>query len=602
MQSDSMQDPTSFYQSQLTKFQKQLQTVKTTLNTLSLIRLVLFLAVLAAVYFVWGNTQIILGVLVIATVFFIALLIRYNTLKYERDFLKALIKTNETELKVLNRDFHDLPDGKEYAQGAHDFSQDIDLFGRGSFFQYSNRTALKSGTDRFVHGLLSNHIQNVDEKQEGIKELAALPEWRQQFGAVATLVKTEVSVTSVVNWLHQYSFFVPKKAQLISILFSALSILVWALYFLNFISGYLVFAVFLLGLAITGKYLKSINKLAIHTAQIQSTFRQYAKLIALLETQDFDAKALGQERAKVIGAEGSSSTLLKKFAKLLDALDQRNNILISLVANGFFLRDLYICKSIEDWILNHGKKVSNWFDAIAFFDAYCSLGNFAFNHPRYVYPFINQDQNTIDCKGAVHPLLDTEMAIANDYCIANDQFFVVTGANMAGKSTFLRTVGLQIVMANVGLPVAATEAKYTPIKLITSMRTTDSLTDDESYFFSELKRLKFIIDKIEEEPHFIILDEILKGTNSTDKAEGSKKFIERLVRLKASGIIATHDLSLCAVADSLKEVKNYYFDAQIKNDELYFDYAFKEGVCQNMNASFLLAKMGIVDDASLDHN
>lgn len=134
------------------------------------------------------------------------------------------------------------------------------------------------------------------------------------------------------------------------------------------------------------------------------------------------------------------------------------------------------------------------------------------------------------------------------------------------------------------------------------MRTTDSLADDESYFFSELKRLKFIIDTIEKEPYFIILDEILKGTNSTDKAVGSKKFIERLVRLRASGIIATHDLSLCAVADSLNEVKNYYFDAQIKNDELYFDYAFKEGVCQNMNASFLLAKMGIVDDASLDHN
>lgn len=588
--------PKSFYQSQITKFQKQLQAVKTTLNTLSSIRLVLFLVVLVAIYYVWGNTQVILGILVLAAVLFIALLLRYNTLKYERDFLKALIKTNETEIKVLNRDFHHLPDGKEYVQAAHDFSQDIDLFGRGSFFQYSNRTALKSGTERLVHDLLSNDIDGVVDKQDGIRALAALPEWRQQFGAVATLVKTEVSVKSVVDWLNQYNPFVPKKAQLISTIFSALSILVWVLYFLNFISGYLVFSVFLIGLAITGKYLKNINKLSIHTAQIQSTFRQYAKLIALLERQDFDSKSLSHERDKVVGGEHSSAILLEKFAKLLDALDQRNNILIGLVVNGFLLRDLYICKSIEDWISIHGNKVSNWFDAIAYFDAYSSLGNFAFNHPSYVYPAINQGEKTMDCMGAVHPLLNPERAIANDYSIADDEFFVVTGANMAGKSTFLRTVGLQIVMANIGLPVAATKAKYTPIKLITSMRTTDSLTDDESYFFSELKRLKFIIETIKKEPHFIILDEILKGTNSTDKAVGSKKFIERLVRLKASGIIATHDLSLCAVADSLKEVKNYYFDAQIKNDELYFDYSFKEGVCQNMNASFLLAKMGIVDE------
>lgn len=165
---------------------------------------------------------------------------------------------------------------------------------------------------------------------------------------------------------------------------------------------------------------------------------------------------------------------------------------------------------------------------------------------------------------------------------------------MAGKSTFLRTVGLSIVMANNGLPICAQSFAYTPIKLISSMRTTDSLSDNESYFFSELKRLKHIIDTIENEEHFIILDEILKGTNSKDKAKGSQQFVEKLVRTKSTGIIATHDLSLCELEGQLSEVKNYYFDAEIVNDELYFDYKLKNGVCQNMNASFLLRKMGIV--------
>lgn len=166
---------------------------------------------------------------------------------------------------------------------------------------------------------------------------------------------------------------------------------------------------------------------------------------------------------------------------------------------------------------------------------------------------------------------------------------------MAGKSTFLRTVSLQIVMANIGLPVCSSDCVYSPIKLITSMRTTDSLSDEASYFYSELTRLKFIVDEIKSDRYFIVLDEILKGTNSTDKAIGSRKFIEKLVGSKSTGIIATHDLSLCEVAKELPQVKNHYFDAEIIQGELYFDYRFKDGICQNMNASFLLKKMEIID-------
>jgi DNA mismatch repair ATPase MutS len=165
---------------------------------------------------------------------------------------------------------------------------------------------------------------------------------------------------------------------------------------------------------------------------------------------------------------------------------------------------------------------------------------------------------------------------------------------MAGKSTFLRTIALSIVMSNCGLPVFASRFRYSPMKLITSMRSTDSLKDDESYFFSELKRLKYIVDIVQNEPYFIILDEILKGTNSKDKEEGSKKFVERLVNMSATGLIATHDLGLCTIESYLPQIKNYYFDAEIINDELHFDYTMKNGVCKNMNASFLLRKMNIV--------
>ena len=250
---------------------------------------------------------------------------------------------------------------------------------------------------------------------------------------------------------------------------------------------------------------------------------------------------------------------------------------------------------VEQWITKYADKVEDWFNVVTFFDAYNSFGNYAFNHQSFTYPKITDQPVTILAESLGHPLLNSEKRIDSDLELQEEQFFIITGANMAGKSTFLRTVALHIVMANVGMPVCAKQSKYKPTKLITSMRTTDSLTDDSSYFFSELTRLKFVVDIIANDTdYFVILDEILKGTNSTDKAIGSRKFVEKLVKLDATGIIATHDLSLTEIEKELEAVKNYYFDAEIINDELYFDYKLKQGVCKNMNASFLLKKMEIV--------
>ncbi|WP_405221088.1 MutS-related protein [Dokdonia sp. Asnod1-B02] len=589
-----MTAPTAFYEGQIKTYQKELSEIKRKLNISSTIRLVVFLATGASVYFTLGNTQLLMGCIIAGIIAFLLLVSRHSQLQHKRDLTKALLERNETELKVLNRDFYDLPDGSEFHNPEHVFSQDIDLFGRGSFFQYFNRTALDSGSSKLASMLLSNDIEAISQKQEAVKELGELPEWRQLFSAIASLVTTDISADSVLVWLKEYTSFVPKHMKLISRIFSAISLLTLGAYFIGFIAGWWVFVVFGIGLLISGRFFGRINMLSAHTGKIQTTFTQYASLLSRIEEQEFASDLLVIKRKMVITSEQSSSSILRAFSKHLDALDQRNNFIIGLISNGFFLRDLSIVHNIEGWIATHRDAVEDWFEVIAFFDAYNSLGNYAFNHQAHVFPEITETGTTLVTTGAAHPLLDPTTAVRNDITIKNDEFFIITGANMAGKSTFLRTVALQIVMGNVGLPIFATSASYTPIKLITSMRTTDSLTDDESYFFSELKRLKFIVDQIETDRYFIILDEILKGTNSTDKAEGSRKFIDKLVGAGATGIIATHDLSLCEAANDLKEVKNYYFDAQIINDELFFDYTFKEGICQNMNASFLLKKMGIV--------
>lgn len=590
-----MQTPQEFYNSQIEEKSAKLAQIKKQLLLLSLLRLAVFCIVGFVMYLTFGNTPLFVGVLVGGIILFIFLVVKHAGIAYKKEWCKKLIALNEDELKVLNGQRDHLVEGEAYNDDTHAYCNDIDLFGKGSFFQYINRTALEGGRDKLAFLLKENAIHTIQEKQKAIKELAITPKWRQDFSATASLVKTEVSANKVTKWLQNYQSFVPNAMQWIPVVFSALSVGFFIAYFTELVSGYMVFGWFLVGLAITGAYLKKVNTLSTHTAQIQSTFQQYYKLLSKIEIQEFSSQLLSEKKKLINQKTKSASSILRQFSKRLDALDQRNNMLIGVLSNGFMLRDLKQSLLIEQWIAKYQAEVYEWFEVITFFDSYNSLGNFVFNHPKYVFPCISSNNVVLSSKQIGHPLLNPNKVVRSDFKIAKEAFFIVTGANMAGKSTFLRTVGLQIVMANIGLPISAAEVHYSPIKLISSMRTSDSLTDDESYFFSELKRLKYIVEAIKEDEYFIILDEILKGTNSTDKAQGSRKFIDKLVASKSTGIIATHDLSLCDAANEYEEVENYYFDAEIVNNELYFDYTLKKGICKNMNASFLLKKMGIVN-------
>ncbi len=589
-----MQDAASFYQSEIQKHTTELSKLRKQLFASSMLRLCVFLAAILGLYLVYGNTKLVAAIVLVTVVVFLYLVSRHSDLQKKRDKIKELIRINQIEVQVLERNFYDLPDGESYKDPMHFYSQDIDLFGKGSFYQYINRTALPKGSDALAAILTENSIDGITEKQKSIAELAKFPEWRQDFSATAALAKAETDTSAIVSWLQSYTSFVPKIMRYVPWLFGGLSVTLVALYFLDIIWESILIYWLFFGLVISGFFAKKVTSLGAATAKIQSTFQQYNQLLTLIEEKEFASEILRAKKEQILSKGRKTSLVLQDFSKLLSKLDQNNNVVYLIFGNGLFLASLATSRKIEKWIANHGASVEKWFDVIAFFDAHNSLGNYVFNHPTYTFPSIVAEGTALRSENAGHPLLDPKKSVLNDFEIKNEEFFIITGANMAGKSTFLRTVSLQIVMANVGLPVCASAVRYVPIKLITSMRTTDSLTDDESYFFSELKRLKFIVDEIQTDRYFIVLDEILKGTNSTDKAKGSRKFVERLVASNATGIIATHDLSLCEVAKELPEVKNHYFDAEIINDELHFDYKFKLGICQNMNASFLLKKMGIV--------
>ena len=583
-----------FYKSEEKQLKNKLLKVKKNLKTLSLLRITVFILTAIAIYLFFENTLASTVVLIVGGSGFYFLVVKYSKEKLEKTLLNCKIEINQTEIAVLNGDFSFLPNGNEYLDSDHHFSHDIDLFGENSFFQYLNRTASTDGSRKLANLMTENQTSSIYKKQEAIKELSEKVKWRQHFSALISMVKTEIPNKKIIGFFKNYKNVFSKIALFLPISFSAISILFIVLTFFENLPFNALVIWFFVGLIVTSLFLKKTQRLYTNASKVKDTFRQYYLVLQEIENTDFYSDILKEKQKEIQSENKKASSIFNEFSKALDAFDQRNNLLIASLGNAFFLWEIKCAIKVEKWIILYNHTVEQWLDVITFFDAKNSLANFCFNHPNYVFPEIVKDSSIINSQKLGHPLLNSKNRIDNDFEINKNSFLIVTGANMAGKSTFLRTISLSIVMANIGLPVCANSFKYKPVKLITSMRTADSLAENESYFYSELKRLKLIVETVKTDDYFIVLDEILKGTNSKDKASGSKKFVEKLVTLNTTGIIATHDVSLCELENDFKEIKNFFFDAKISNNELSFDYLFKKGVCENRNASFLLKKMKII--------
>ena len=589
-----MQNPSDFYHERLIFFQDKAAKLKSKIRWIGTLRLVVFLLGAVLFYFFFKQAILSFSIALLFFSLFVYLVFLYN--KYQKDHKKTieLINLNQLELEIAQGNFSHCDPGEEFISPNHPFSYDLDLFGENSFFAYLNRTATESGKKKLAETLSSNNISEIKEKQESIKELSQKPEWRQDFTATAKLVKTETSEKSILQWINNHEPFLNQTFRLLPIGFSFISLFILALIHFSVLPFSILTLWFFTGLGITMIWVKKIQNFAGHAEKAYSTISQFEQLIKSIENESFHALLLLNKQKELYQEEVKASKKLLQFARLLDKFDQRNNIFIGLIGNALFLRDIFLVLKMELWLKVNQHEVEKWFETLSFFDAQVSLGNFAFNHPLCTFPNLVSDTFCISASQIGHPMINMKKRVYNEFKIKPQEFFIITGANMAGKSTFLRTIGLSILMANCGLPVCAKEFLYKPIPLISSMRTNDSLSKEESYFFSELKRLKFIVDELENKPYFIILDEILKGTNSQDKALGSRKFLSRLAQSGSTGLIATHDLSICSLSGSVENITNFYFDAEIINDELHFDYKIKPGICQNMNASFLLKKMKIV--------
>lgn len=594
-------NPENHYTERLSLTEGQLQQVKKQIFRISMLRLALFIAGIAGLYFFFNQTTLLIICICLTFLPLFILVKIHNRFFIRKEWLETQARIIQEELQALSGDYSSFEDGKEYVNPEHPYSFDLDIFGRRSLFQSINRTCTFFGKNRLAKWL-QNHLHektSIEKRQEMVREISEHTLFREQF-RVAGLVhhgqssdgeKIQAWSQSPAQYLHAgwvkaFIWGVP----VINSLLLITSLAGWTSFsWLGLSFG--IFLVLSFGIIKRATYIQET-----YGKQLKS-LNGYARLIALAKAENWKSAGM-QELMERFNLNGQSPIqALQQLSKELDRLDLRNNQFLYVLLEGSIFFQLQEIVRIERWKARYGQHISKWLETVGELDALCSLGTFAYNHPQYTYPELTEKPFCFLATQMGHPLMPASQCVKNDATIPSRPFFlIITGANMAGKSTYLRTIGVNYLLACIGAPVCCERLKLYPNQLITSLRTSDSLSDNESYFFAELKRLKRIIDLLNQgQQLFIILDEILKGTNSMDKQKGSFDLIRQFMQLKANGIIATHDLLLGSLIKQFpEEIRNYCFEADIKENELTFSYKLREGVAQNTNACFLMKKMGII--------
>lgn len=582
------------YQKRTSDFEITAEQLRKKYQRFAMLRLFTFFAMIAVLILLW-QWNLLAGI--VGTGVFLVLFYRFTlwhqAIKAAQVHHEALARVNNDEFAVLDHDFSAFAYGASFLEAEHPYSIDLDIFGPHSFFQYTNRTRTVLGRKKLANYLLTNtELTAIHKRQKAIQELASMLDWRQHF--LAHGIRTEDSAQQIdllERWVKQDPFILPKKwlrVVLVILPFMVTLTFSWLMYQQQFTLALLCFIPSLL---LMRRFVMPINRVHEQTSHAEKALGHYAKLIRHIEQQSFSSEELSQLRAHFLP---DVSKRIKHLSYIISQLNARYNA-FTIILNLFGLWDLQWVLRLEKWKQEQREALPKWFDALAAFEALSSLATTVYNNPDWVFPVFTE-KNGLSAKALGHPLLHVDKRVVNDVMIPTQGHIkLLTGSNMAGKSTFLRTIGLNIVLANCGMTVCAEEMTLPMLKVYTSMRTQDALHESTSSFYAELKRLKVIIEAVEQKENvFFLLDEILKGTNSRDRHTGSKALIHQLIQQGGGGVIATHDLELGSLeAQYDGTIENWCMEVGIQNEELHFDYKLKKGVSQSFNATILMKQMGI---------
>jgi hypothetical protein len=592
--------PELYYLERIELLQRQHQQLLLKKTTLGWLRLATVATIIASIYFLWPvNFIYTIATTLLLIIIFVRLIFTDLKNKAAIQHIQYLIQINEEEQKAITHNYYHFEDGHQFMPAVHPYANDLDIFGRASLFQYCNRTTSDMGAGVLARWLLQPAPVNVIlQRQEAVKELTATTDWRQELQAYGKEEKiTMATQQRLQEWLQSEPHFINNIFW--KILQYAIPVIIISVIVLNIadIITDPVRNIFLAGSAIIAFAMaKKIAPLHQQVSKMADELAVLANSIKLIEQTAFTTPLLQKLQARFVVENTKASVQLRQLKKIVERLDLRLNPVVFIPLAVILQWDIHQAMALEKWKQRNRQNINDWFDAIGNFEALSSFATLSFNHKSWCYPTLTPNHFFVNGKSIGHPLINAAKRVNNNIDIkSREELMLITGSNMAGKSTYLRSIGVNTVLAMAGAPVCAAAFTLSPVQIISSMRIADNLEESTSTFYAELKKLKAIIDKVNAgEKIFILLDEILRGTNSLDRHTGSVALVKQLIQHQAACIIATHDVELAKLQEHYPtHILNYHFDATIDNDELYFDYKLKEGICTSLNASILMKKIGI---------
>jgi hypothetical protein len=500
--------------------------------------------------------------------------------------------------------------GASYLDEAHPYARDLDLFGKGSLFELLSTARTHVGEATLARWLLAPAgPATVRARQEAVEELRSRVDLREDLGILAEEARTGVDPEALAAWGEAPPLLVPGRAQVGSWLLTALGLLGLAAFFafdaghlgiLRLSEGALALLrdFFLVALVVNGAFLyrfrKRVHPVVAAVEEAAHELKLLSETLVRLERENFRSPLLAALRASLDVAGSPPSLRMARLARLIDYLDSRDHILVR-VAEPFILWTTHLAFSVEAWRCESGHAVRRWLTAIGEMEALCSFASHAFEHPADPFPEFVEGGPSVEAEAIGHPLIPEDRVVRNDVRLGGDlRLLVVSGSNMSGKSTLLRTLGVNVVLAQAGAPVRARRLRLSPLAVGASIKVTDSLQDGVSRFYAEILRLRQILDAAASGPLLFLVDEFLHGTNSHDRRIGADALVRSLVKRGAVGLITTHDLALAGIADSLgPAAANVHFEDQLENGQVRFDYVMHPGVVLKSNAIELMRSVGL---------
>ncbi len=595
-------EPASFYRNRVREWSARLDRLKRIETVLIAAKLTVAAGAAFFLYQIAATSQSrYLYFLAASAVLFVIPTVMHEHYIRRRSFLSLLRDLNETEIRALSHEFPDFDDGRSYADPDHPFSADLDLFGPRGVFHYINRTATVFGSE-CLSGWLRIHPGDgiaaiCQARQEAVIELNGKIDFRQRVQAHGRQIKESLQRPNAFPRLMAEPYLLLNRRMLIWVI-HMLPVLTLTTAGLAFSGLHWVvpLGLLLVHAAINRRTRKSAHRIAVLTSQNARVFKAYARIVREIETVPFEKPCLRNLQDRLHADDKPASRHIRCMSNLASFFELRRSEILHPVFNTLFLWDLHCVLRLERWKSRHREAATEWLRILGEFEALSSFANLAFNHPDWTFPEMDESGSVFEAESLGHFLIPPEERVCNDlHAEGAGSILIVTGPNMAGKSTFLKTVGVNMVLGLAGAPVCARRCRLSPFKLYSSMKVSDSLDKHLSLFYAELQRLKMILEVVVKgERVFYLLDEMLKGTNALDRRAGAVALLRQLVRYEALGVVATHDLELAKLeAEIPSKIKNAHFDGTIEGDRLLFDYRLLPGSCTSFNALALMRRIGI---------